>query len=67
MKAHMEMEVKLLTFLTLVLDGGAWSISCSIHLATLESNPGAKQKVGWKPIVCLDAVGKRKMLAPAQN
>jgi hypothetical protein len=67
MKAHMEMEVKLLTFLTLVMDGGEWSTSCSGHLTTLESNPGAKQKVGWKPTVSLDAVGKRKMSAPAQN
>jgi hypothetical protein len=64
----MQLDIMLLTFLTLVLDGGEWSTLCSGLLTTFETPlVPAKQKVGWKPTVGLHAVGQIKMSAPAQN
>jgi hypothetical protein len=55
MKTYGAAEIQLHSFLTSVLDGGEWSVSCSVHFTPEERAPGTPWKEGW------DTVTKRKI------
>jgi len=55
-------EIELLAFLTLALDGGEWSTSCPDCFIPRETTPNTHWIEGWVvPRVGLDAVVRRKI------
>jgi hypothetical protein len=49
-------------FLTLALDGGEWSASCSCHFPPSATAPSTQWIGGWEgPRASLDAMEKRKI------
>jgi hypothetical protein len=60
--------VEVTPFLTSALHEGEWSASCPGHFTNGEGTPSSHWIGGWVgPRVSLDAVEKRKSLAPARD
>jgi hypothetical protein len=68
MKTYGGVEVELHPFLTLALDGGAWSASGPGYFTPTERVSDTHWIGGWVyPRASLDAVEKRKISYPAMN
>jgi len=70
MKECWEMELELHTFLTMALNEGEWSASCSYYFMPWERGPGTHRLGSWAGRRArLYVVAKRKnpIIAPARN
>jgi hypothetical protein len=68
MKTYGQVEVQFHTFLTLALDGGEWSDSCTSHFNPRERAPDTHWIVGWVgPRASLDAMEKEPKFKKPNN